>query len=121
MLQIFLICTDLTPIRPQSVRQDSSNSSHQKRSEREPIAITVCIQKTITPVLGLACTWATAPAAADVIKVAMIDALTGTFAAIGKRKTGYGWRVDQKIDASVGALPTTCALQRPAQDLAQVK
>lgn len=51
----------------------------------------------------------------------MIDALTGTFAALGERKTGYGGRMDQKIDASVGALPTTLAMQRPAQDLAQAQ
>ena len=50
------------------------------------MAIPVCIKKIITIVLGLACTWATAPAAAEVIKVVMIDALTGRFAALGERQ-----------------------------------
>jgi branched-chain amino acid transport system substrate-binding protein len=38
-----------------------------------------------------------------------------------QEKTGYGWRMDQKIDTAVGALPTTCAMQRPAQDLAEAR
>lgn len=45
--------------------------------------------------------------------IATWEKVDGKTVRYGQEKTGYGWKMDEKVESYVGTLPTSCQMQRP--------